>query len=170
MFLLEYRDESARLMYRPSETFKLPKNLWIIGTMNTADRSIALVDAAMRRRFQFVELTPDIEGKNPVSNVLREWTLRNNELEILPDLVDAVNGKLRSALGGEHLSLGPSYFMKTGIDEKMLRRIWRFQIEPLIADLFFGDDDRKKQFAFETIWAELVESELPEGPPKESDQ
>ena len=170
LFLLEYREESVRLMYRPSETFSLPKNLWIIGTMNTADRSIALVDAAMRRRFQFVELTPDIEGKNPVSNVLREWTLRNNELEILPDLVDAVNGKLRSALGGEHLSLGPSYFMKPGIDEKMLRRIWRFQIEPLIADLFFGDDDRKKQFAFETIWAELVESELPEGAPKESDQ
>ena len=169
LYLLEYRDESARLMYRPSETFKLPKNLWIIGTMNTADRSIALVDAAMRRRFQFVELTPDIEGKNPISNVLREWTQRNKELEILPDLVDAVNGKLRSALGGEHLSLGPSYFMKPGIDEKMLRRIWRFQIEPLIADLFFGDDDRKKQFAFETIWAELVESDLPEGAPKEID-
>jgi hypothetical protein len=60
--------------------------------------------------------------------------------------------------------------MKPGIDEKMLRRIWRFQIEPLIADLFFGDDDRKKQFAFETIWAELVESELPEGAPKDSGQ
>ena len=59
-FLLEYRDESIRLQYS-DKPFSLPGNLYVIGTMNTADRSIALVDLALRRRFYFVEFHPDEE-------------------------------------------------------------------------------------------------------------
>lgn len=59
-FLLEYRNKSVRLTYS-GDDFALPPNLFVIGTMNTADRSIALVDAAMRRRFAFVELSPRTE-------------------------------------------------------------------------------------------------------------
>jgi hypothetical protein len=57
-FLLEYRDERVSLLYEPDATFMLPENVYIIGTMNTSDRSIALMDAAMRRRFAFIELHP----------------------------------------------------------------------------------------------------------------
>ena len=69
-FLLEYRDEAISLQYSPKEEFTLPPNLFIIGTMNTADRSIARIDNAMRRRFAFIELDPRIP---PVQGLLSRW-------------------------------------------------------------------------------------------------
>ena len=70
LFLLENRKKSARTLYRPEEPFRLPANLKLIGTMNTADRSIALIDAAMRRRFHFVPFFPH-DGM--MKNLLRRW-------------------------------------------------------------------------------------------------
>jgi 5-methylcytosine-specific restriction protein B len=151
-FLLEYRDKQVRPLYRPDEPFSLPANLWLIGTMNTADRSIALVDAALRRRFQFVPFVLDERADNPIAGLLRRWLQANSEPEWVADLVDQVNQELMTSLGMGDLALGPSYFMVQGLDEARLRRIWRYRIEPLIEDMFFGEPERSEPFRFNTVW------------------
>lgn len=156
LFLLEYRDREINPLYRPGETFSLPKNLWIIGTMNTADRSIATVDAALRRRFHFVPFVPDDQKDNPISGLLARWLTEKNEPSWVAGLVDGVNQRLRREMGGNHLLLGPSYFMQPGLDRDSLALIWKYRIEPLIDDLFFGDE-RAKAFGFEAIWKEFGE-------------
>ena len=153
LFLLEYRDESVQTLYRPEEPFALPENLWFIGTMNTADRSIALVDAALRRRFHFVPFFPD---SGPMSGLLDRWLEREDEPAWVGHLVDAVNGELKVVLEGSHLLLGPSHFMKEYGDSpdeqhERLRRIWEYNIEPFIEDQFFGDPDRIERFRFNAV-------------------
>ena len=153
LFLLEYRDESVQTLYRPDRPFKLPENLWFIGTMNTADRSIALVDAALRRRFHFMPFFPD---RYPIAGLLGRWLDREDEPTWVGKLVDAVNRDLAKALEGSHLLLGPSHFMKgydSAPDEQRerLRRIWEYNIEPFIEDQFFGDPDRIQEFRFDAV-------------------
>ncbi len=87
-FLLEYREETVRLQYRPDKPFSLPDNMFIIGTMNTADRSIALVDAAIRRRFPFYEMHPQRE---PVKGVLAEFAKRKQLTDDRVELLEELN-------------------------------------------------------------------------------
>ena len=153
LFLLEYRDESVQTLYRPDEPFSLPENLWFIGTTNTADRSIALVDAALRRRFHFVPFFPD---SGPMAGLLGRWLARQGQPAWIGRLVDAINAELKSDLEGSHLLLGPSHFMKDygttpGEQEQRLRRIWEYNIEPFIEDQFFGDPDRIQRYRFARV-------------------
>ena len=150
LYLLEYRKEPIQTQYRPSEDFSLPKNLWFIGTMNTADRSIALIDAAMRRRFHFVPFFPDRE---PTAGLLRRWCAENElDLDWVADLLDAVNQRLRGDLGDDYMLIGPSHFMKHDLDENGLRRIWEYNIEPLIEDQFFGRQEVIDSYRFGEVW------------------
>ena len=110
LFLLEYRDESVQTLYRPEEPFSLPENLWFIGTMNTADRSIALVDAALRRRFHFVPFFPDQRADGWTARPLA-GTRGRARLGSVDWSTDA-NDELKAELEGSHLLLGPSHFMK----------------------------------------------------------
>ncbi len=148
LFLLEYRDESVRTLYRPEDTFELPRNLWFIGTMNTADRSIALVDAALRRRFHFIPFFPN---RWPIEGLLERWLAANDEPSWVGELVAQVNDELDRELGGPHLLLGPSHFMKKGLDEETMGRIWKYNIEPFIEDQFFGDRDQIEYFRFDQV-------------------
>ena len=155
LFLLEYRNESVQTLYEPEKVFSLPDNLWFIGTMNTADRSIALVDAAMRRRFHFVPFFPD---SGPMAGLLRRWLEREGEPAWVGAIVDGVNSELKAELEGSHLLLGPSHFMKRygslpAQQRERLRRIWEYNIEPFIEDQFFGDPDRIDHFRFNTVMA-----------------
>jgi 5-methylcytosine-specific restriction protein B len=133
-FLLEYREETVRLQYRPSEPFSLPDNLFIIGTMNTADRSIALVDAAIRRRFPFYEMHPQ---RQPVKGVLTEYARRKHLTDDRVQLLEELN----TAMGqrGHDLHIGPSYLMRDGLDQPgALDLVWRYDILPLLQEHFYG--------------------------------
>ncbi len=145
-FLLEYRGEGVPLLYSKEE-FKLPNNLWFIGTMNTTDRSIALVDAALRRRFYFYDFFPD---EPPIEGLLRRWLEKNDVEHVgVADLVDHVNKRLED----RHLSIGPSHFMKKGrkLDEDRVRFIWERAVFPYIEEQLFDDDGKLKQFRFEKL-------------------
>lgn len=147
-YLLEYRGKTLSLQYS-AEPFCLPENLWIIGTMNTADRSIALVDLALRRRFYFIEFYTD---KPPIRGLLRSWLAEHNpEMTYVADLLDLVNRKL----GDRHAMIGPSYFLRPDLDEDWLATLWRYSILPCIAEQFFGVEERLEEFALDRLLAEL---------------
>ena len=148
-FLLEYRDKTIRMQYQQEgeDDFALPKNLYIIGTMNTADRSIALVDLALRRRFYFIEFHP---VNDPVKNVLRKWLKKKNldDLEGVADVVDKANDLLKD---DRHAAIGPSYFMKEGLDKRMVERIWKHSVLPYVEERLFGDENRINRFNLRTL-------------------
>ena len=145
-FLLEYRDAEINLQYSDTP-FSLPENLYIIGTMNTADRSIALVDLALRRRFYFVEFHPD---KDPIKGVLREW-LNKNGLDGMVWVADAVD-KANELLGDDrHAAIGPSYFMKDDLDDAKVELIWTHSVMPYIEERLFGQDDRLGEFDLDRL-------------------
>ncbi|WP_301124597.1 DUF4357 domain-containing protein [Streptomyces cacaoi] len=131
-FLLEYRKRSIRLTYS-GDDFSLPPNLFVIGTMNTADRSVALVDAAMRRRFAFVELSPHTE---PTAGLLARWLRREGKDPEPAHLLDALNARIDDA----DFAIGPSYLMKPGVyRDGGLERTWRTKILPLLQEYHYGE-------------------------------
>jgi len=146
MFLLEYRDQSIKLQY--GGDFSLPNDLYMIGTMNTADRSIRSIDLALRRRFDFIEIPADpslLEGF---------YRTRKNELgESLWTGLAALNSELKDDLGNRHLSVGHSYFMdRSGMDRHKLERIWSLQVRPLIEDYFFDNPEQAYEYQLSRFW------------------
>lgn len=133
-FLLEYREEAVDLMYGGDDKgFTLPENVFIIGTMNTADRSIALVDTAMRRRFAFLPLHPSEE---PTSGILRSWLNKVG----LPDETANLLDELNRRIDDPDFKVGPSYFMREAVHvDGGLERTWRTAILPLLEEHHFGD-------------------------------
>lgn len=154
-FLLEYRDDRIYLQYSPNEPFTLPDNLYIIGTMNTADRSIAMMDAAIRRRFAFIELHPNTE---PVRGSLLRF-LEARQLDTTPArLLDALNGAIDE--WERDLMIGPSYFMKkTAQTPSGLRRIWKYELMPLLEEHYHGQLNRaqlEERFGLDQLLGRLA--------------
>lgn len=153
-FLLEYRDEPLRLQYSSDEEFTLPPNLYVVGTMNTADRSIALLDAALRRRFAFIELSPQAE---PVHGLLQRWLDRHG-LDPEPHvLLETLNALLIEADGDRDLAIGPSYFMNRHGTAPDLETVWEYDIVPLLAERFYGTgQDVPARFGLEAVREEAT--------------
>jgi DNA polymerase III delta prime subunit len=143
-FLLEYRNEELTLQYSDTP-FRLPKNLWVIATMNTADRSIAIVDGALRRRFYFVPFFPN---EPPVEGLLARWLEANKrDLAWITGVVDSANALLKD----RHAAIGPSHFMRDDLDETWVELIWKHSVLPYIAEQLFGEEERLDEFTLASL-------------------
>lgn len=138
MYLLEYRDESVELPGGGS--FKIPHNVRIIGTMNTADRSIALVDYALRRRFAFLKLEPNY-------HILEKYHETTGfDASLLIQILEEIN----TQIDNPNYELGISFFLTEDIDNQ-IEDIWKMEIEPYIEEYFFDDPEKVNMFRWETI-------------------
>ena len=116
------------------DPFYVPENVYIIGTMNTADQSLTHIDAALKRRFSSIEIMPD-------SSILK------NGMKGLPELLDKINGKIREKRSRDN-QIGHSYFMQDGkpiTEIKELQFVFATDIIPLLRDYFYDSDDDLKE-------------------------
>ena len=148
-FLLEYRREAMTLQYS-DEPFELPENLLFICTMNTADRSIALVDAALRRRFWFQGFFSD---EPPIQGLLRRWLARKQpQARWVADLVDRANEHLND----RDAAIGPSYFMGDAeLDDERVQRIWRRAVRPYVEEQCYGEDEKLRSLEYDRLRSEV---------------
>jgi DNA polymerase III delta prime subunit len=135
MYLLEYRDQEVTLA--GGRRFRIPANVRIIGTMNTADRSIALVDHALRRRFAFLELRPDY-------TVLERYHQLHNPSFDVRGLIDVLK-EINRAIADRHYELGISYFLRPEIAGQ-IEEIWRTEIEGYLDEYFFDQSEKAEMF------------------------
>jgi len=125
-------EEEIKITLPNSGEFGVPQNLYIIGTMNTADRSIAQIDTALRRRFKFIEMMPDYEILNFEVDGIK-----------IDEMLKAINERIEYYYDREH-QIGHSYFipLKTTSKEKQkdkLDEIFKNEIIPLLAEYFYDD-------------------------------
>lgn len=163
-FLLEYRRDPIRLQYSPGESFTLPENVFLIGTMNTADRSIASLDAAMRRRFAFVELHPD---EPPVRDLLPRWLAASGKNgDDRAALLAALNAEI--GIENRDYQIGPSYLMTPDAErEGGQERIWEHSILPLLEEHYYGRLTRRQvhdRFGLAAIRAKAASQPPTAGP------
>lgn len=152
LYLLEYRNESLKLHYSKTD-FSIPENLYIIGTMNTADKSIALLDVALRRRFWFVRCAPQIEVLEDCFDVSQKDQLKKDEssddvkklaIKLFKLLNDDKGILADLGADADELKIGHSYFLKIlkkdaqveEIDPTFsdLKNIWFYSIIPLLEE------------------------------------
>ena len=144
MYALEYRDEEISIP-NFEKPFVIPKNIYLIGTMNSIDKSLATFDLALRRRFGFYKIMPDV---NLLSNMLATTNLCNDSIEEFikkcKNLNDEISNNLVLQLGYDY-QIGHAYFAKIkdfipdNKDEQSistfdLEKLWIYHLEPLLEE------------------------------------
>ena len=124
------KEEMEVILPYSKEKFTIPKNLYIIGTMNTADRSIALLDIALRRRFNFMEIMPEYSILKEVEDV---------KIDLL---LSSINEKIEFLLDREH-TIGHSYFLNISTFEELVK-VFKNSIIPLLQEYFYDDFEKIK--------------------------
>ena len=147
---------AIKLAYAENEEdrFYVPENLYIIGTMNTADRSLAIVDYALRRRFAFIQLEPDYGDS--FRSFLTDKGIGVRLLEHICSSVQQVNKVIREDLNlGAGFQIGHSYFCnyQNGITEAdWWREVLRYEIQPLLEEIWFDDTSKVSNALKQLAW------------------
>lgn len=131
------RKESVKLLYKDVE-FQIPENLYIIGTMNTADRSLAMLDYALRRRFAFYDVKPAFGTEK-----FKQYTDKFNSdklNELLKEIAELNEEIIDDNSLGEGFAIGHSYFCNLEkVDDITLNRIVEFELIPLLKEYWFDE-------------------------------
>lgn len=139
----------------PEATFYVPENVYLIGTMNTADRSLSMVDYALRRRFSFVELSPGFESQSfadcLVSAGASNTLIANirHRMKLFNEMISSDDTNL-----GRGYQIGHSYFVpseRQQANQKWLDHILVYEIKPLVEE-YYSDDQDKRTAALEIIF------------------
>jgi MoxR-like ATPase len=149
-------EDAIELAYvrRSGERVHVPENLHIVGTMNVADRSLALVDMALRRRFAFVQLEPLL------NSAWRSWAerkggLESDVLDLIYDRLAALNGRISSDRSlGDQFRIGHSYVTPeapVGAGRDWFRRVVDTEIGPLLDEYWFDDAGRAAEAKAELL-------------------
>ncbi len=142
----DYRGTKATLAYS-GEPFSVPKNLYIIGMMNTADRSLAMIDYALRRRFSFFEIEPGFstEGFMEYQN-----SLENETFKTLIKEIQNLNKEITEDKSlGKGFRIGHSYFCgrnKSDCTEDWMRSVVEFEILPMLSEYWFDENDKLQRW------------------------
>lgn len=147
MVLIEntHRDECVKLAYDNEKEFSVPKNLYIIGMMNTADRSLALIDYALRRRFSFYTINPAFDNEK-FRNMVNKYD--SDKIEVVIEKILALNNEIkRDGSLGAGFVIGHSYFcdLEKNVDEK-LKTIISYEILPTLSEYWFDNESTYKEW------------------------
>ena len=141
----DYRNTEVKLAYN-DESFGVPLNLYIIGMMNTADRSLAMIDYALRRRFSFYEMKPGFETEGFKKY---QESIGNGNFDKVVDAIIALNRQIEKDDSlGSGFCIGHSYFYTTEltvINQMWLENIIRYDIIPMLREYWFDDDNKYEQ-------------------------
>ena len=142
----DYRCTKATLAYN-GMPFSVPKNLYIVGMMNTADRSLAMIDYALRRRFSFFEMAPAFESKG-----FKEYqhSLDNRTFNELISEIVKLNGEIsRDKSLGKGFCIGHSYFCgktKETCTNEWMQSVVNYDILPMLSEYWFDDDTKVQRW------------------------
>ena len=118
--------------------FYVPENLYIIGIMNTADRSLAMIDYALRRRFSFIPIEPAFDNERFIDDFRNNYTGADTVIEKLRKLNELITKELDSG----H-QIGHSYFCSDKpLDKKDIDGIFKYEIEELLREYFFDNPEK----------------------------
>ncbi|CAM3303112.1 AAA family ATPase [Nosocomiicoccus ampullae] len=138
-----------RLTYS-KETFSIPENLYIIGTMNMADRSLSIIDYALRRRFAFFNIEPAFDKKKFEMHLCNVMNLTQKDINNIVSTMSNINSKIEKTIGIDFV-IGHSYFIENDdIDDvkQWLEDIFEFEVMPLLREYYYDNNEKIKEFRY----------------------